>query len=1159
MIMKRLLAIVFSMMVSLGVASSQTLEGLSPAEQHIAQALKMEAEGEIAEAIILYKSAAELAAKGGKEEEPNYISATLALTRLHHNMGNYDAAIAYGEGVLSGLEGLKERYEEDYALMGYYVGASYFHLERMHWAAHYLEAARPLLDKYRIAYTLEWMMCYTDLGEAYFTMGDYEKALQYHLSNFDFKARRSDLLKALGACDIAHCYDALGDMAKAKEYALTACEIWSVEERDDTTEITYAECCVIAGRGYAAEGKLDQALEYYNQAHSIYATRAEEFSEEYGLTLFDIGMTHRFKGDTELCILHLSEAERALEPYRSQRGDIFALLYCTLGQAHYDKDERGEAIRYMKLAQPLLAQSSKDNAYLYAINQLFLADEASGEGDYVEAKRNLDFVASLRESLRDTDPALYALIISQHAQYRASLGEEEEARTLLEEAVAIYEKEIASTPDAEIYIEDLSQVANCYTWLGEHQKALGYHLRALNTYIDREGTDTEKKAYLLCNVANAYNDMALTAEFIDYAEQARSLVRELQSKEVAGYAYTLYSLSLQYTLEEGSQQQAPEVLLEAMEQIRSDYGTDHHLYISAMNMLCAHLYDKGDYEALSKMWFALYKQIKDTTKHRFQAMTERQREYFWNTNVSHILTSSYSNYTAVLADDAAAMTTSYDAMLLSKGLLLNYNIEFDRIIRESGDKELIALLDEMKLYRAELNQIYALPDAKRDHERMKRLEEGVEACEQILIEHSQEYARYTSRNSIDLHWYDIQEALGEGEVAVEFMAATETVDEPYYAALVLRKEWREPRFVYLCKASEIEELHSHGQEIYSGELSAKLYDKIWGALEPHIKDGESIYFAPAGVLHQINIEVLQDSKGERANTRYKPARLSSTREIWIRQHRQQPPEEERNIVAVLYGDLKYDMDTESILRVSRQIRGGGQMVAHRGFDPSPQRRDQIAELPATALEIQSITATLAERDIPSRVLSRAQGNEESFKALSGHSPTILHIATHGFFFRNEEAADLPFYRAMAHSELHKTDPSPLRRSGLILSGGERAWLGEELPAEVEDGILLAEEIATMDLRNVELVVLSACDTGLGEITSEGVFGLQRALKMAGVESIMMSLWKVEDQATALFMQRFYSEWMGGRSKREAFAEAQRSVREEYSSAPEMWAAFILLD
>lgn len=136
----------------------------------------------------------------------------------------------------------------------------------------------------------------------------------------------------------------------------------------------------------------------------------------------------------------------------------------------------------------------------------------------------------------------------------------------------------------------------------------------------------------------------------------------------------------------------------------------------------------------------------------------------------------------------------------------------------------------------------------------------------------------------------------------------------------------------------------------------------------------------------------------------------------------------------------------------------------------------------------------------------------------------------------------------------------LKRTGLILAGGQKAWLGEAIPDNVEDGILLAEEIASMDLTGTDLVVLSACETGLGEITSEGVFGLQRAFKKAGVQTLIMSLWKVDDGATSLFMQTFYKHWFEGETKHEAFAAAQKTVREnkDYSN-PYYWAGFIMLD
>jgi CHAT domain-containing protein len=117
----------------------------------------------------------------------------------------------------------------------------------------------------------------------------------------------------------------------------------------------------------------------------------------------------------------------------------------------------------------------------------------------------------------------------------------------------------------------------------------------------------------------------------------------------------------------------------------------------------------------------------------------------------------------------------------------------------------------------------------------------------------------------------------------------------------------------------------------------------------------------------------------------------------------------------------------------------------------------------------------------------------------------------------------------------------------------------ELPETVQDGILTAKEVSLLDLRETDLVVLSACETGKGEVTGDGVFGLQRAFKMAGVQTIIMSLWPVNDQATQLLMTEFYNNWIGKhQSKREAFRNAQNTVRTQYEE-PEYWAGFIMLD
>ena len=135
---------------------------------------------------------------------------------------------------------------------------------------------------------------------------------------------------------------------------------------------------------------------------------------------------------------------------------------------------------------------------------------------------------------------------------------------------------------------------------------------------------------------------------------------------------------------------------------------------------------------------------------------------------------------------------------------------------------------------------------------------------------------------------------------------------------------------------------------------------------------------------------------------------------------------------------------------------------------------------------------------------------------------------------------------------------PMKRSGLVFSGGQHAWLGNPIPENIEDGILTAEEVSGMDLSKTKLLVLAACQTGLGDISGEGVYGLQRGFKLAGVETIIMSLWRVNDAMTELLMTTFYTSLINGKSKYESFQDAVDKVRKENHN-PEYWAAFIMLD
>lgn len=164
------------------------------------------------------------------------------------------------------------------------------------------------------------------------------------------------------------------------------------------------------------------------------------------------------------------------------------------------------------------------------------------------------------------------------------------------------------------------------------------------------------------------------------------------------------------------------------------------------------------------------------------------------------------------------------------------------------------------------------------------------------------------------------------------------------------------------------------------------------------------------------------------------------------------------------------------------------------------------------------------------------------------------------FFYEDLEVDYQQSLSLETEDKYRLYKDPLLRSGLIMAGANKAWKNGVNLLEKEDGIMTAMEISNLDLSNTDLVVLSACETGLGDIQgSEGVYGLQRAFKMAGVDVLIMSLWKVPDIETAEFMNMFYDLWIKNKNARVAFRNTQKLMQEKYKGEPSKWAAFVLFE
>lgn len=258
--------------------------------------------------------------------------------------------------------------------------------------------------------------------------------------------------------------------------------------------------------------------------------------------------------------------------------------------------------------------------------------------------------------------------------------------------------------------------------------------------------------------------------------------------------------------------------------------------------------------------------------------------------------------------------------------------------------------------------------------------------------------------------------------------------------------------------------------------------------------------------------------------------------------------------AVLYGGLEYERGQGDIEAMRKELQSAESLIAFRDVPEidSLVLRKGISFLEGTEREVQTIDTLLRNKQIPVALMSGMAGTEESFKQLSGQSITLLHVATHGFY-----SPLTGHYTAQRSFE-----EQALSRSGLFLSGAAASLNMKKIPEDIEDGILTAKELSKLDLSNLNLAILSACQTGLGEIVGDGVFGLQRGFKKAGAQTLLMSLWKVDDTATQLLMAEFYKNLVSGQNKRAAFLNAQKYLRSYQNGIydkPEYWAAFIMLD
>ena len=861
---------------------------------------------------------------------------------------------------------------------------------------------------------------------------------------------------------------------------------------------------------------------------------------DYASSLSELSLSYAYNGQYSESVRLAKEALRIREEiidedsvgYAQSLGSI-ALIFRFMGNYEESKCFYEKALN---IADSILDKD--DSNYLTWLNNLSVCNYYLG--CIGESIKIIDNVLKIKENVYGNNHVDYAESLHNKAAFLDYIGDHSKAIELEEEAMDIYKKHYGILHPK--YAEALSNLGNFYSNASNYKDALSKHLSALTVYEKTLGKNHPDYIQCFSKLSVYYSNKGNYLKAMEIEKDVLKKYAKTIGKIHPNYIMSLRALANYYE-KTGHIKTAIKLLLKVLD-ITNNYYPFSDYHAGAIGDLSLLYYRSNNIEDFERLWRKYFELLKKRMKNELMSMTFNNRSS-WIEDHHHffkILVPCFAEYT----DYDLFSDLVYNSTLISKGIILDTESEFSKLIKDTRDTTVINLYNE---YHDNLIYYDKLRSTD-NYKTLDSLEIGITNLEYQLIEKSKAFGDFTRNLLID--WRQVQSKLEEDEIAIEFISYPSFDDSIVYCALTLKRGYDKPRMVAIFKESQLNE--ATNDECYTNTAVSEL---VWGTLKKELEGVKNIYFAPDGELYNIAIESLKDFDGKGYMfDKWNFYRLSSTRELVKIKHKK------NSAHVVLYGGLKYDTDGVVFDKDSMFLNNKFTSI---GILPDTiDLRASYGYLRGTLKEVKHIDSLYSEKHSPTVLFTDVMGTETSIKNYSGKKLSNLHIATHGFYWSEKEMKkqhDLHNLNFMIQdNRSHCWEDKAMTRSGLLFAGANYVLSGDTIPNGCNDGILTAKEIALLDFRGLDLLVLSACQTGLGEIKGDGVFGLQRGFKKAGVQSIVMSLWKVDDDATQILMNNFYRNYLDGMPKLEALIQAQKIVRETPGfEDPEFWAGFVLLD
>ncbi len=888
--------------------------------------------------------------------------------------------------------------------------------------------------------------------------------------------------------------------------------------------VEYAICLDHIAWAYKNKAKFHVSDSLYQEAKYIMEMLRQTESAEYAEIVNNLGILSETLGkyaDAEkLYMQSIQIRERVLGKTHSE----YAASCNNLGNLYLNQDRLSEAEIYLKQALSIIEKSLGRNHLYFATISNNLAKVYQTQGKYPEAEVSFKLAKQGYEKLVGKKHPYYATACNNLASLYEKQGLYEQAKDLYEEAIQIRKQVLGKNhPD---YAASCNLLGGLFYATGKYEQAEFWYKEALSINMAIFGKNHQQYAGACNNLGFLYSAQNKFREAETLFVQSRDIYVSSLGKTSSYYATACNNLARIYRLEK-KYSQAESLFKESLSIYEKLFSKKHIAYISTCeNLSVMYTQQKRYSEAETIFKHIIQTRIQDI-ENNFKNLSESEKEKYLKANIESTF-NTFQNFVFLQYKKRHILTEySYDLILQTKGLILSSSEKVKNRIINSTDENLKKLYLEWKITKDKYTKAQNITAEIRQKKKISldSLNRRINELEKELALKSEDFANtFTTKITT---WKDIQNTLKSQEAAIEIVriyrkdltGENQKNDPNLYFALIIKKDSKHPELVPLYEGTKLEKEYfiNYKRSIRHKILDELSYKVYWQPIKNKLKGIKTVYLSPDAIYHQVNLMTLYNTDTKQyVFDEIQIINVTNTKDILEKN------DQKIGKYAYLIGNPKYE-----IQEASNQAPNTNRSV----------ELQDVSQLEGAEKEVKKISTFLPN----STTVIGENATEEYVKSIK--NPRILHIATHGYFKKGQ----------------YQSSTQAMLNAGLLFAGVVDYERMEIRPFDREDGKLTAFEVMNMELDSTELVVLSACETGLGQASKEGVYGLQRAFKVAGAQSIIMSLWKVSDDATQLLMTKFYENWQKkGMDKRKAFETAQKDIRKQYKE-PYYWGAFVMIE